>query len=104
MKITTEEVTVAVFIAKINMLRRTERMGESNAGIVRNGHMKSAMAGLRRLWTVLCVALVEISIKQIFQNQYTSVHQNTALRSRFYPHAEPGFAPTPGAKVYFTSF
>jgi hypothetical protein len=55
-----EEVTVAVFIAKKKILRRSERMGRSNAGIVRNGHTKTALVGMRRLWTVLCVSLFRV--------------------------------------------
>jgi hypothetical protein len=43
-------------------------MDGSNAGIVRNGHMKTALASLRRLWALLCLAIVESSIKLIFQN------------------------------------
>ena len=89
MTMTMEEVTVAVFIAEKRMLRRRERMDGSDAGIVRNGHMKTALAGLKRLWTILCVALVESSIKLIFKNQYTKLQFDTALRTRLCPRLNP---------------
>jgi hypothetical protein len=64
-----EEVTIAVFIVKKIILRSCENMGGSDAGIVRNGHIKTDVACLRRLWTILRVALVENSIKLIFESQ-----------------------------------
>jgi accessory gene regulator protein AgrB len=89
------EVTAAVFIAKKNFLKRSGRMDGSDAGVVRNGHTETALAGLRRLWIVLCVALVKSLIKLILKH-------NCA-----YPivrHDAPGFVPTPGAKAYFARF
>jgi hypothetical protein len=86
---TMEEVTVAVFIAEKSMLRRRERMDGSDAGIVRNSHVKTALSVLERLWTILCVAHVEISIKLIFKNQYTKLHFDTALRTRLCPRLNP---------------
>jgi hypothetical protein len=48
------EVTATVFIAKKNILKRSGGMDGSDAGVVRNGHTKTALAGLRRLW-IFCV-------------------------------------------------
>jgi hypothetical protein len=55
-----KQVAVAVFIAKKKILRERERMDGSNAGIMRNGHTKTALVGMRRLWTVLCVSLFRV--------------------------------------------
>jgi hypothetical protein len=43
-------------------------MDGSDAGVVRNGNTKTALAGLRGLWTILCVALVKNFIKQILKH------------------------------------
>jgi hypothetical protein len=80
------EVTTAVFTANKIFC---EKMGGSETGTVRNGHVKTALAGLRRLCTILCVALVESSIKLIFKNQYTTLHFDTALRTRLCPTLNP---------------
>jgi hypothetical protein len=62
------EVTAAVLIAKKNILKRSRRMDGSDAGVVRNGHTKTALAGLRRLWIISCVAFVESLIKLILKH------------------------------------
>jgi hypothetical protein len=97
---TKEEVTVAVFIAKKNMLRRRERIGGSDAGNVSNGHMETALASLRRLWTILCVALVKSSIKLIFQiNTKSCISIQICI-----PDCAPSytwFSPYLGCKIVF---
>lgn len=60
--------TGAVLVAKKDMLRRSKRMDESGAGIVRNGHKKAALADLRRLCTIACVVLLESSIKLVLKH------------------------------------
>jgi hypothetical protein len=39
------------------------KKGWIDAGVVRNGHTKTALVGLRRHWIILCVALVKRLIK-----------------------------------------
>jgi hypothetical protein len=69
-------------------------MDGSDARVLRNGHAKTALAGLSRLRIILCVALVKSVIRLILK-------RNCAYPIS--PHDEPGFDPTPGAKTYFTS-
>ena len=69
MIVTMEQVTVGLFIAKKDILRRSERVGGSDAGTVRNGHMTTARTGLRRLSTVLCAALFPKSVHSCISMQ-----------------------------------
>jgi hypothetical protein len=55
------ELSAAVFIAKKNILRQSERMDRSDAGVVRNGTKKISLPGLRRLWAILCERLFRVS-------------------------------------------
>jgi hypothetical protein len=89
------EVTAAVFNAKKNILRQSQRMAGSDAGVVRNGPTTNCTGCLRRFRTILCVELVQSFKKLIFKGKcaYPIV-----------PSHEPSFAPTPGEKVYLTPF